>query len=322
MSQNTIQAEWDKAIQILTLSVIERMFLVVYRKDKIVWQSGNIQSNKIEKIEKAFIHEQNLKRRNLLKPDFKAEVLKTLLNVWIVNEENSFNWISEDFLPFAVDDEFPDKRLLTITKLEEIAGCTYRTVDNALELIGTAVERNGNKGYGLKYFPRYAWEQMVALSDKSRNTMKFTDRSGRPRSSDSLMKRLARLKRSDIAVGGVPGATRILPELDITGSPRLDLTVHSPDGVADLSFIKYLDPALKPWGKNDPPPSLAVHFLRRKPSFFRINKEGILWADPIECLLDLQEARLEYQAFQFRNAILPGNVHREVSTANISNRGH
>lgn len=303
-----ITGEWEKAIDILKTYLANRMFLVVYENSRIIWNSKGIQPEKLEQLAVMYCKETRTTLKTLKKTDFNAEVLKTLLNVWIVNEENPSGWISEDCLPFTVDDELPDQRLLTITKLGEMAGCTYRTVDKALEFIGTAVERSGNKGFGLKYFPRYAWEQMVVLSSKSRSTMKFTDRSGRPRSPDSLLKRLGRLKRSDIAIGGVTGASRIFPELDITGSPRLDLTIHCPNGEADMGFIKHLDPAQRPWHRNDPPPSLVVHFLRRKPSFFRINKEGILWADPIECLLDLQEAKLYRQALQFKQAMLPEGV--------------
>ena len=305
---DSIKAEWEKAVTILKKHQVNRMLLVVSENGQIIWNSREIKPDILTQLAAISNKESKTILKTLQKPDFSAEVLKILLNVWIVNQENPSKRISEDDLLFAVGGEIPKQRLLTITKLEEMAGCTYRTVNKALDAIGTAVERNGNKGFGLKYFPRYAWEHLVVLSGKSRSTMKFTDRSGRPRSPESLLRRLAKRKRSDIAIGGVTGAYRICPDLDITAPPRLDLTIHNPDGRADMSFIRHLDPALRPWQKDDPPPSLAIHFLRRKPSFFRIDKAGVIWADPIECLLDLLEARLDYQALQFRKAIFPEGV--------------
>ena len=304
----SIIEEWERALGVLNNSLRNRMLLVVSENGQITWNSRGIQPEILKKLESLSIKELKMPIETLPKPDFNAEVLKILINVWIVNQEILSNRIYEDGLTFAVYGALPKQRLLTITKLEEMAGCAYRTVDKALTAIGTAIERNGNKGFGLKFFPRYAWEHLVVLSGRSRSTMKFTDRSGRPRSPDSLLTRLAKQKRADIAIGGVTGANRIYPDLDITTSPRLDLTMHCPDGFADMSFIRYLDPALRPWQKDDPPPSLAIHFLRRKPSFFRIDKAGVLWADPIECLLDLLEARLDHQALQFREALFPEGV--------------
>jgi hypothetical protein len=49
----------------------------------------------------------------------------------------------------------------------------------------------------------------------------------RPRSPEVLLQRLSELNRSDIAVGGVLGARHYFPGLDLVGTPRLDLVVHS-----------------------------------------------------------------------------------------------
>lgn len=127
---------------------------------------------------------------------------------------------------------------------------------------------------------------------------------GQPRSPQSLLRRLATLNRSDLAIGGIEGARHYKPDIDLIGLPRLDLLLHCPKGRIDWSFIERLDPALEESGERDAPATLVVHVLRRKESFFAPDDNikmsamprRLQWADPVECLLDLHEARLESQA--------------------------
>lgn len=128
--------------------------------------------------------------------------------------------------------------------------------------------------------------------NKSRLTKRYSDRSGQPRSIDSLLKRLARIEHVNIAVAGTLGAQRIYPEIDLIGTPRLDLTVHCPDKYLNIDFVKKLDPALKEELNLEKPASLVIHCIRRKKAFFTTNSNGISWADPVECLLDLHEMSL------------------------------
>jgi hypothetical protein len=44
---------------------------------------------------------------------------------------------------------------------------------------------------------------------------------------------------------------------------------------------------------------MAVHFIRRPESLFVQGAGKTLWADPVECMLDLHDARLEPQALEF-----------------------
>jgi hypothetical protein len=46
----------------------------------------------------------------------------------------------------------------------------------------------------------------------------------------------------------------------------------------------------------------VIHALRRAESLFQPGEDGLPWADPVECLLDLHEARLESQALEFLNS--------------------
>jgi hypothetical protein len=98
----------------------------------------------------------------------------------------------------------------------------------------------------------------------------------------------------NVAVAGVLGAKHYYPQLDITSSPRLALTVHG-DNV-NLDFVDQLDAGLQRSTNPDDTPQLVVHYLLRPQAFFEVDSEGTVWADPVECLADLFEARLNNQA--------------------------
>lgn len=188
---------------------------------------------------------------------------------------------------------------MTTEWIMKTVGCSYPTVAHALRRLGPAVERLSDRRIQLRHFPKEEWSRLVANSAAVRSTTCFTDRSGQRRSPDSLLRRLSKLGRSDLAVGGVIGARHYQPELDIVGTPRLDLSLHAPRRRVDWSFVQRLDPALEKALGRDAPIALAVHLVTRETSLFQPGKGGVPWADPVECLLDLHEARLEPQAKEF-----------------------
>jgi hypothetical protein len=110
--------------------------------------------------------------------------------------------------------------------------------------------------------------------------------------------------RLDLAVGGVFGARHYMPGIDLVGSARLDLAIHSPSGQLLDDCVCRLDPALKP-ALDGEPIHLVLHYLHRPASFFEQGHDGWIWADQIECLLDLHEARLEPQAMELREHLAP-----------------
>jgi hypothetical protein len=63
-------------------------------------------------------------------------------------------------------------------------------------------------------------------------------------------------------------------------------------------FLRRLDPALKPVERAETP-QVVVHTLYRPESFFTHADKRDIWADEVECLLDLHEMRLESQALEF-----------------------
>ena len=113
--------------------------------------------------------------------------------------------------------------------------------------------------------------------------------------------RLANMHLAHIGVGGVSGALAIYPDLNITGSPRLDVCVHAPGRIADIEFVKKLDPALESTDNPMEPAQLVLHFVRSAHSYFEQYLPGIKSASWVECMLDLHEMRLSAQADEWLN---------------------
>jgi hypothetical protein len=184
--------------------------------------------------------------------------------------------------------------------LVETSGTSYPTVAKALDRLKPWLKRHSDRSVELSQFPRDEWARLLAVADEVRGVVLFTDHSGQPRSPESLFRRLQALHLPNVAVGGVLGTKYYYPDVDLVGFARLDLTIHVSGRKPDLEFIRRLDPALEQPRDPDEPTRLAVHLIRRKDPLFDYDKQGgILWADPVECLLDLHEARLEPQAQSF-----------------------
>ncbi|HUJ71615.1 MAG TPA: hypothetical protein VLZ30_05185 [Verrucomicrobiae bacterium] len=191
---------------------------------------------------------------------------------------------------------------MTADWLATKTGCSYPTVAKALEQLGPAIKRLSDRRFELAYFPKDEWARLVAVSDRMRSTMRFADRSGQPRSPDSLLQRVQQFDRPDLAIGGVFCARHYYPDFDLIGSPRLDLTIHCPGHYADLTFVERLDPALEKTKDSREPAKLVLHFIRREDPLFEKRTNGLNWVDTAECLLDLHEMRLESEARDFLNS--------------------
>ncbi len=192
---------------------------------------------------------------------------------------------------------------VTTEWLMQTSGYSYPTIAGVLEKLGSLIERATDRRLRLKWFPREEFARLLSMSDGARATARFADRSGQPRSMELHVKRLERLAPKGIAIGGVLGAKYYAPGLDLVGVPRLDLSQHSGTRRLDLSFIRELDPALE--RIDDPliPATVVVHAVRSADSLFTHREQGLNWADPVECLLDLHEARLDSQAAQLLDAL-------------------
>ena len=238
-----------------------------------------------------------------LPPDL-GEDFRSWLDQLILDESHAgkSRQLFYDILQLLMHQWLLDCGPVTADWLTKTAGCSSPTVTNALRRLDHYLLRHSDRRVELRYFPKDEWARLLAVSDDVRSTIRFADRSGQPRSPESHLRRLEKLNISNLAVGGVIGAKHYDPNLDLVGTPRLDLSLHCPSANMDVSFIEKLDPALQRVKDSHQPVSVAVHAVRRKNSLFKTGEGPLAWADPVECLLDLHEAHLESQALEFLNS--------------------
>lgn len=278
-----LREEWARAAKVLRPEIQQRLHICVYQTDTIQGVPTDPDAE-MQRIISEVVSRECGVASSMHHPRSSApfyDILRILINQWI-------------------------KRAgpLTSRWLGEAAGCTYPTVASALEKLEKYLVRHSDRRVELKVFPKDEWFRLVANADKVRRTLRFADHSGQPRSVESLVSRLHKLHPEGIAIAGVLGARRLYPGLDLIGTPRLDLTVHCRARQPDIGFLRQLDPALKPAGREEPA-RLVIHLLGYPHCFSETDADGSLWADPVECLLDLHEMRLESQALEFLQALTP-----------------
>lgn len=280
VTYHRLQDEWDHARGVLRPEIIERLTVCVMDDEFGLRALPRDPAPDVRPwlFELAEREKAGAAARGKSGADFEFIVVKLLLHQWLVH-----------------------RRPVTLTRLARAAGCSYPTVARILKGMGGVIERHSDRSASLRYLPRQQLEAFVARSVKARSTMRFVDRSGRPRAPESHLRRLETLRAElpELAIGGVLGARHYCPQLDIVGAPRLDLSIHAPKSPPDISFVKRIDPALAL--EEDPrhPPSLVIHVVRHAEALFTPRDAGLAWADPVECFLDLREAGLEAQATEF-----------------------
>ena len=277
ITDSRLRDEWQGAASVLRPEIFNHLSAVVRRSGK--W-SGIPQSpvpSEVPVLEEILQHELSQRPTGASRSsEAHYEILRILIHQWLLG-----------------------RGPLSIGSLLEISGASHPTVSRSLERLEHCLKRHSDRSVELRIFPRDEWARLVAVSDDVRATVRFVDRSGQARSPESLLRRLRSLGRQDLSVGGVWGAKHYQPSLDLIGNPRLDLSIHSARKAADLSFVEKLDPALEKATRRDESPTLVIHTIRRAQSLFQPAENNLPWADPLECLLDLHEARLESQALEF-----------------------
>ncbi len=277
ISKNRQSDEWQLVEQTLRPDVARRLALVVTREGDYIGLPPDLECHDDFRPWLELLVEKESQRGSIPR-HFYEEVLKVMIRQrLLVGKPVTTDWITK------------------------AVGCSYPTAANALQRMGYVVVRQTNRMSLLRLFPREEWNRLVSIADEVRGTKRFVDRSGQPRSPQSLLRRLATLGRSDLAIGGIEGARHYKPDIDLIGLPRLDLSLHCPKGRIDWSFVERLDPALQEAKERNTPAVLVVHLVRRQESFFETDASSTQWADPVECLLDLHEGRLESQAKELLN---------------------
>jgi hypothetical protein len=275
-----LEQEWKHAAAVLRPETLDRIVLCVEAAGQItgIPRPPDLETQRIllETLDK----ERSQAGSRVARSDTLFVVLKILRHHWLT-----------------------DGHPVTAGWLAQTSGYSYPTVANVLQGLGSLIERGSDRRLRLRWFPREELARLVAMSDRARATARYADRSGQPRSPEDHLKRLEKLNPPGLAIGGVLGARHYLPDLDLVGTPRLDISLHARNPQADVDFIEQLDPALNRVKDPLEPASVVVHVVYHQDPLFVPREGGLYWADPVECLLDLHEARLEMQAGQFLDAL-------------------
>jgi len=273
-----LREEWAHAAAVLRSDVLTRLSICILENGHFIGIPHDPDAATQHTLAK--VVEAEREKTGGSRTDYSFVVTKLLLLRWLTNGEP-----------------------VTAEWLSRTAGCSYPSVARVLRSLGSLIERTSDRRIALRWFPSDEFAKLLAIADRARGTIRFSDRSGQPRSPESHVRRLEKLDPPGLAIGGVLGAKHYVPDLDLVGTPRLDLSMHSPGRHMDLSFVEKLDPALRRVEDPREPANLVVHAIRHADSFLVPRDGGLAWADPVECLLDLHEARLEMQASHFLEAL-------------------
>ena len=268
MSAAGLREEWGRLLTVLAPDVAARLRLVaVLEEDVVVIPDDPWLRDLADRITGAA-----RPGARSVRVDRSFEVMRVLLSRWLLHRGR-----------------------IAVGELQRQTGLSHPSVSKGLVALGPALDRHRDRSVALRAFPREAWSQLVALAPKVRQTTAFVDESGRGGDPRQLLVRLRRAPPPGVAIAGVVAARHWNPALDLEGLPRLDLSVHAPDGGMDTAFVSRLDPALVPAPRGTPP-LLVLHSVPRAESMFVPDDGGVPWADPVEALLDLYELRLIEQA--------------------------
>ncbi len=271
--------EWARAATVLRDDVLDRLTICLLEKDRMIGIPHDL-APATQRMLAAAADAKRAGKSHIVRTDYSFVILKVLLHQWLISGDP-----------------------VTMQWLAHTAGCSYPAVARALRPLGSLLERQSDRRVALRWFPKEEFARLLALSGRARSTTRFADQSNVARSPESHVRRLEKLAPAGLAIGGVLGAKTYFPDLNLVGTPRLDLSVHCPGHQMNLDFMEKLDPALKPVADPLTQAHVVVHAVRHADPQFMPRLGGLAWADPVECLLDLHEDRLTLQASQFLEAL-------------------
>lgn len=182
---------------------------------------------------------------------------------------------------------------VSVSTIVEQTQASLPTIYKVLKTFAHCIDNDPEeKTLRLRFFGQDDWQHWMQHSNKL-SSVYIVDRSGAPRSASRLAKGLARMKRGDLAVGGLMGALHHLPALDATASPQLDILVHGTRR-ADLSFVTEIDPGLELHEGRPDVAHVVIHFIDRPASLF-VRHGGQLWGSLPDCIANMQKAGLTHQ---------------------------
>lgn len=208
-----------------------------------------------------------------------------------------------------VDYDFFIKKLLVLKSLthpefvsrdwiKKTVGCSYSPIDRTIDSLGALLERNLSRKLRLKYVSEDLLSELALRGPKARSTKRFSFGFGPKPSPQDWFDRLGNGDHPEIVMGGILGALVYFPDLDIAGTPRIDLSIQSIKQV-NYSVLDDLFPGLEEIKDPSLPCDVVVHSQHHSDPFPRTyQKKGV--ADEVECLLDLFEQNLKTEGHQFK----------------------
>jgi len=182
---------------------------------------------------------------------------------------------------------------LNIEAIARDTRASLPTIYKVLNSYAHCLQKNSvEKTWRLVHFSNQDWLKWMEKVNRLANVA-FIDRSGAPRSATRLASKLSKLKRNDLAIGGLLGAMHHLPGLDATGAPQLDILVHS-GRRSDLSFVQDLDPGLQRHEGRADAAHVVVHFIDQPVPLFT-RQSGQNWGAVQYCVANMHKAGLHHQ---------------------------
>lgn len=194
---------------------------------------------------------------------------------------------------------------MTSKALQVLCGASYPTVVAAMDEFRKldVLELRKDRRVALRYLSVEQWRRIARQHAAGRKVYRYVDPSGQARTPQAMVARLLKYQAqgqfSQVAVGGVLGATRYFPDLDITASPQLDLSVY---GTGGLDFMRRLDAGLERADHTRAQPVVVVH-VTAEPASFIDRRDGV-WASELECYADLLDMGLQREADEMMQVLI------------------
>lgn len=273
LSDNRLSSEWRKFLSIVDPGLAPGIALVCHKETGALQVFGHLTEEETQRFSDFSNQSQTIRNKTMRSP---ASSHFEILRVLIIHF-------------------FRKSGPLPIKQICKESGYSYPSVGKVLSALQTSLKRHSDRSVELNSFPSQSWARLIATASENRASLGFYVPAGKPRSTESLLKKVRLTAHPDIALGGIIAARQDLPGIDLVGIHRLDLTWRYPTESEVTAFIRRLDPALKP-AQPGTLPQVVIHHLHRPEPLFRQNSDQNLITDEVESLCDLYEARMVPQA--------------------------
>lgn len=289
MTAHRIHEEWRRGSSLFRSEIGSRLFLVALAADDDVRSpDGDLELRRISALAREAMHDH---RRHAGVERPAGPWSPKLFDVWMV----------------LLDAWLRCEPALPIKEILRRSGTSSATVKPALDRLHSRSElaRTSDRRAAFVAFPRRSLEQILTLDDALRNTLRLVDASGRPPDPHGLLRRLETKMPPSVGIGGVRAARHYIPEFDLEGLPRVDVTVLGAD---PMDWLPSIDPGLRQARADERSPVLVIHrAFRSDPGFEPPTKSrSSRLASRADTLLDLYDLRLTQQAEDFVQLLRQG----------------